>query len=149
MPPPKPYVLPVEKRSALDHLGRRAEGVISPELAQILGCRAGPVRLLNGVQGHTGGFGFAHIESYRSRVLQIQSMGFRGVHDYVLHILSETAFAGLQENGRICLISEKGQSFNYLICQWDAEVSLWSVTTVIPKRHMRDVNVLWRREKAW
>jgi hypothetical protein len=146
MPPyPKLSILPFEKRSALDHLGRPVEGLISPGLAAILGCERGPIRLLNGVQGHTGGFGCAHIESYASRVSQIQSMGFRGVHDYVRSILSDTAFAGTQEDGRISIVSEKGRNVNHLICQWDEDLLIWSVTTAIPKRHMRGINILWRR----
>jgi hypothetical protein len=142
---PKFSVLPVEKRSALDHLGRRVEGSVSAELAKILGCRAGPVRLLNGVQGHTGGFGFAHIASYENRVTQIKSMGFLGVHDYVSSILSDTACAGTQPDGRVSLVSENGRNVNHLICQWDADLSIWSVTTAIPKRHARGINILWRK----
>jgi hypothetical protein len=126
-------------------LGETCRGLNKPRACGNPWVREGPIRLLNGVQGHTGGFGCAHIESYASRVSQIQSMGFRGVHDYVRSILSDTAFAGTQEDGRISIVSEKGRNVNHLICQWDEDLLIWSVTTAIPKRHMRGINILWRR----
>jgi hypothetical protein len=112
-PPVK--ILPPEKRTAFDALGRPVEGVINPEVAEKLGCVAGSVKLLNGVQGHSGGFGLRHIESYANRVAQIAAMGHISVHAYVRLVICEFGWAGRQDDGRISLIYEDKHGFHHVM----------------------------------
>jgi hypothetical protein len=142
-PPVK--IIPLEKRTAFDPLGRPVEGEITVEVAEKLDCEAGGIKLLNGVQGHSSGFGVRHIESYAGRVAQITTMGHITVHAYVRLVISEFGWAGCQDDGRICLVYEDKHGFHHVICQWDIDLSIWSVTTAIPKRHMRNINVRWKK----
>ncbi len=136
---------PAEKRTVFDAKGRGELGVISDNIAEAVGCNSGPIKLLRGVEGRTGGFGEAHIEANSSRMKQLEGVGFTKVVNYARFIADNLSMVGLQADGRIVVITEKDQTFHHLICQWDDQLSIWSVTTAIPKRNMRNVNVLWSR----
>jgi hypothetical protein len=139
---------PPEKRTSFDRIGRPAEGEITQEQAAALGCTAGIVRLLTGVQGRSGGFGAAHIESNASRMKQIEGLGFKSLHAYLRYVLANVSFIGKQSDGRVVLVADFQAVYHHVICQWDADLKIWSVTTAIPKRNKRDVEVLWKSETA-
>ena len=65
-------------------------------------------------------------------------------------VLAQIDFAGMQEDGRLVLISEGFGHFHHVICQYDDVIGIWSVTTAIPKRTKRVLNKLnpaWERTK--
>lgn len=138
-------VLPIAKRTAFDQTGRAVEGVIHVEVAALAGINAGPVKLLNGAEGRGGGFGLAHIEANAGRKKQLASLGFQSIHNYVRHIIEGVTMMALQDDGRIILVREDGAEFHHLICQWDGELNIWSVTTAIPKRHARGLIPFWEK----
>ncbi|WP_161913338.1 hypothetical protein [Methylosinus sp. C49] len=143
---PSQTIIPPTKRTALDRLGRPAEWALSAAQCDAVVCRRGVVRLLNGVQGRETGFGCAHIESNEGRMKQIRGMGFASLHAYLRRVFADVAFIGKQPDGRIILIAEFELIYHHIVCQWDDDLSIWSITTAIPKRNMRDVNPLWRRD---
>lgn len=136
---------PVAKRTAFDAVGNAVEGEVTEEVAALGAIPAGRILLLNGAQGATSGFGLAHIESNISRMNQIGSLGFRSAHAYVRFILADPTQIAHAENGRINVVREHGTHYHHLICQWDAELDVWSVTTAIPKRHARGLNTIWKK----
>jgi hypothetical protein len=138
-------IFPREKRTAFDALGRSVECELLPDWEVLVGARLGPVKLLNGVEGRTGGFGLEHIQAKPDRIKQIASFGFATVHAYVRFVLDQVTHMGFQQDGRMVLIREDGRQFHHIICQWDPALSIWSITTAIPKRNMRDVVVSWKR----
>jgi len=140
--------LPVAKRTAFNAVGRSCSGELSQDVAQALGCKSGTIRLLNGYEGQHGGFGLAHIEAHENRIKQIKNSGFHSVHAYISAILDNYSMAALQEDGRIVLIYENSMVYHHLICQWDSDLSIWSVTTAIPKRNIRNLNILWKVSAA-
>lgn len=140
--------LPFEKRTVFTAHGVGDLGKVSPDLALRLGVRTGPVRLLNGVQGAKGGFGRAHIESYVSRMRQLEGIGFRNAVSYVYFVVSAYGFAALQADGLIILVRPSGSLFHHVVCQWDGGLSLWSVTTAIPKNTMRHLQCVWIGEQG-
>ena len=135
--------LPHEKRTAFGAGGRSVSAEISEEMAKAIGCRAGLIVLLNGVEGRTGGFGFAHISAKESRAKHIQNLRFPSIQSFVQHIVESPDYIGLQSDGRIVLVRKHDGYYCHVICQWDEEISKWSVTTALPKRNMRDVIVRW------
>ncbi len=137
---------PVEKRTVFAPNGDSDMGAVTAELAAHIGCQAGPIRLLRGIEGRTGGFGLAHIKANDGREGRILGLGFLSIEHYVRRIATAYDFVGQQDDGRLVFICDQGGCFNHLICQWDGELNLWSVTTAIPKRNMRGVNVLWDRK---
>lgn len=143
--PQKIVILPLEKRASLDKRGYPAEFSLTPDQASAANCAAGVVRLLNGVQGRSSGFGAAHIESNINRMKQIEGLGFKSLHSYIRFVFDNVRFVGKQEDGRIVLVSESNGIFHHVIGQWDDELRIWSVTTAIPKRNMRDVKVVWEK----
>lgn len=138
-------VRPVAKRTAFDNVGNPVEGAITDEVAALGSIPAGRILLLNGAQGATGGFGLAHLEDNTGRIKQINSLGFKSAHAYVRFILADPTHIAHAEGGRINVIREDGTNYHHLICQWDAELALWSVTTAIPKRHARKLKLIWKK----
>jgi hypothetical protein len=137
--------LPKEKRTAFDANGKSAEGVLPEELTRSGQCHDGTIKLLTGVEGRTGGFGLAHVEAKPERLKGISSLGFKTVHAYPRYIFADMTHIGLQEDGRIVVIREDVSSFHHVICQWDQDLRIWSVTTIIPKRHARGINLIWTK----
>ena len=137
--------LPFAKRTAFHQTGWAAEGFIHADVALLGGVKSGPVRLLNGAEGRGGGFGLAHIEANAGRMKQLASLGFKAVHSYVRHILADATMIALEPDGRIVIVREDGAEYHHLICQWDVDMGIWSVTTAIPKRHARGLNVFWKK----
>lgn len=138
-------IIPREKRTAFDALGRSVECELLRDWEVLVGARLGPIKLLNGVEGRTGGFGLEHIQAKPERIKQISSFGFGTVHSYLRFVLEFVTHMGFQQDGRMVLIREDGRQFHHIICQWDPTLHVWSITTAIPKRNMRDVVVSWKR----
>jgi hypothetical protein len=138
-------LLPKEKRTAFDALGRGVEATLLDEWEHLVGDAIGPIKLLNGVEGRTGGFGFEHIIAKPERIKQIQSIGFNTVHSYIRYILDDVTHMGFQADRRMVIVREDGPHYHHLICQWDALLRVWSVTTAIPKRNMRNLTVSWKK----
>lgn len=136
-------VLPFEKRTVFDGQGRGDLGFVTDAIALAINCSAGAIRLLNGAKA---GFGLAHIESHASRVKQIEGLGFRDVFAYVRFIASDFEAIAVQADGRLVFLREHQNMTHWLICQWDAELTIWSVTTTIPKPTRRGLNVVWERK---
>lgn len=138
-----PAPIPVAKRTVFTSSGKGDLCVISEDVAASCGVKPGPVRLLNGVEGNNGGFGRIHIESHANRVKQLEGLGYKTVLSYVAFVADGYTKIGLQEDGRIIIIREQSGMFHQVICQWDDELNVWSVTTAIPKSNMRKVKVVW------
>ena len=107
---------------------------------------AGSIRLLHGFQGPRGGFGRLHIEAYPDRLAQLRSEGMAGVVDYVAFVAGDPDAVALERDGRLSVIRRGRRLFHHLICRWDRELSIWSVTTAIPKRNLGKGTILWRKE---
>lgn len=138
----KIVILPFEKRTVFGPSGKADIGVITDEIAAAVGCQPGSVRLLNGVE-RNGGFGCKHIESHASRIKQFEGLGHRSVFHYCLYVAGGFEAVALQTDGRIVLIRREHQTSHQLICQWDEDLLIWSVTTAIPKRHERGMSIMW------
>jgi hypothetical protein len=139
-------LIPVEKRTVFAPNGDSDMGVVTTEIAATIGCRAGSIRLLRGIEGRAGGFGLAHILANDGREERIRGLGFLTIEHYVRRVATAYDFVGVQDDGRLVLILDHAGCFNHLICQWDEELGVWSVTTAIPKRNMRGVKVMWDRK---
>jgi hypothetical protein len=140
-----PAPLPVEKRTVFDSLGRGDLGDVPATISKTLRCKAGPIRLLRGVEGRSGGFGLAHIESHAGRMRQLESLGFRDAVSFVRFVASDFDLIIMQEDDRLIFQREKDGVFCQVVCQWDETVQIWSVTTAIPKRAVRNQNVVWKK----
>lgn len=140
-------ILPVEKRTVSGASGKMDLCVITDEMAAIVRCKAGVVRLLKGVEGRNGGFGNAHIESHARRMKQFEAMGHRSVFQYCAFVGAGLEAISVQPDGRIVLIRRDASNSHQVICQWDEELEIWSVTTAIPMRRERDMNIMWG--KTW
>ncbi|TIL27433.1 hypothetical protein [Mesorhizobium sp.] len=138
-------ILAVEKRTVYDGAGRADLGHVTANVASAINCNAGPIRLLRGIQGRNGGFGLAHIETYEGRVRQFETLGFRDTVSYVRFVACDYDLIIRQTDGRHVFQREKDGYFNQIICQWDLDVGFWSVTTAIPKRAVRNVDIVWRK----
>lgn len=136
-------MLAVEKRTVTDSRGQGELGVVTAEMALAIGCNAGLIKLLNGVQRHSGGFGMAHIEAHASRVKQILGLGFGDVFAYVRHIASGFDEIAMQDDGRLVFLRSQGTMVHWLICEWDTDLGVWSVTTTIPKPQKRGLRIVW------
>ena len=140
-----PVPLPKEKRTVFDSAGRGDLGLLPADIARDIGCCAGPIRLLRGVEGRTGGFGLAHIESHAGRVRQFESLGYRDVVSFVRFVVSDFDQVIGQEDGRLIFQRERDGVFCLVVCQWDEVAKVWSVTTAIPKRAVRNQKVVWKK----
>lgn len=146
MSQPQP-ILALEKRSVTDSRGNGDLGIVTAEIALAINCKAGVIKLLNGVEGRKGGgFGLAHIESHASRVKQIQGLGFADVFAYVRFIASDFDEIAMQEDGRLVFLRGQSSMIHWLICQWDEDLGIWSVTTSIPKPQKRGLKILWPKQ---
>lgn len=105
----------------------------------------GPIKLLNGIQGRHSGYGRVHIESHSSRMKQISGLGFKDVVTYIYSIASSFDKVATQENGRILILTFRDALHHHVICQWDDQLQVWSVTTAIPKAVMREEAIIWER----
>lgn len=140
-----PAPLPVEKRTVFDSAGRGDLGHLTVAISGNLRCKAGPIRLLRGVEGRSGGFGLAHIESHAGRIRQFESLGYRDVVSFVRFVVSDFDQIIMQEDGRLLFQRERDGVYCQVVCQWDETVQIWSVTTAIPKRAVRNQNVVWNK----
>lgn len=135
--------LPVEKRTVFGPSGRGDLAFISDAMAVEIGCKVGTVKLLKGVEGRNGGYGEAHIEAKESRGKHLEGLGHRTVFAYVSYIAGGFQAIGLQNDGRIVLIRREGTYSHQCFCQWDEDLEIWSVTTAIPFRRERNMNIKW------
>ncbi|MEN9895305.1 MAG: hypothetical protein RIR97_1157 [Pseudomonadota bacterium] len=138
--------IPYEKRTVFPSTGTGDLGFITEEIAATINVRAGPIKLLNGVEGRAGGFGRRHIEAHASRMKQIYGLGYKDVITYVQNVVASFDRIATQENGRILILSYKNNLHHHVICQWDDDISAWSVTTAIPKSTVRNANIVWERK---
>ena len=138
--------LPVEKRTVFGPSGKGDLGTITDEMAEKIECKAGVVRLLNGVEGRNSGYGLKHIEAKESRGKQIAGLGYRNVFAYVSDIAGGFDAIALQDDGRLVLIKRNGPYSHQCVCQWDEDLEIWSVTTSIPMRRERDLKIVWGAE---
>lgn len=138
--------LPFEKRTVFDGRGGGDLGQVTTAIADVIGCRVGPIRLLNGVQGRTGGFGLAHLEFHANRMKQIKGLGFRDARTYVGFIAQDfEAIAAQAHQHRLMFLRERNGITHRLVSQWDEELEIWSVTTAIPKTGISGLNIVWRK----
>ena len=135
--------LPIEKRTAFDNTGKPVEGALPQGLCELHGLNEGPLLLLNGIEGRTGGFGLAHIEANHSRIKQIGGLGYKSVHAFIRYVFENYSIIAIQLDKRLIIISAKAADYYNVVCQWDDDRSVWSVTTALPKRHRRNLNVIW------
>lgn len=144
MPIAQQIPIPVPKRTVFTKTGLGDLGAISEAIAAEVSIPHGPIKLLNGVEGATGGFGREHIESHVSRMKQLQGMGYSDVVSYVYYVASAFTYVAQQEDGRIIIVREDGSLYHQVICQWDEDLNVWSVTTAIPKNNIRKLKIVWR-----
>lgn len=137
--------IPKEKRTVFTKTGIGDLGQVTTNTAESLGIFPGPIRLLQGVEGAKGGFGLAHIDGHADRVKQLQGLGYNETVSYVYHVVSDYDAIAIQEDGRLVFVREFSNLFNHVICQWDEDLSAWSVTTAIPKKNIRNLNIKWRK----
>jgi hypothetical protein len=142
---PIPALLPVEKRTVFPVTGTGDLGFVTEEIALKIGCEAGPIKLLNGVEGRSTGFGLAHIEARRLK--HIVGMGYKDVVTYVKFVVSDFEMIVSQPGGRLLFIRKSDRYFHHVVCQWDEELKIWSTTTALPKPVFRDEkDVVWKKE---
>lgn len=138
--------LPYEKRTVYTSSGIGDLGFITNEIAEAINIPAGPIRLLNGVEGRKSGYGREHIEAHPSRMKQLAGLGYRDVVTYVFNVAASFDKIATQENGRILILSFKDNLHHHVICRWDEELCIWSITTAIPKSAVRNANIVWERK---
>lgn len=139
-------LLPYEKRTVFTSSGIGELGFITEEIAAEINVSAGPIKLLNGVEGRTGGFGRQHIEAHTQRMKQLAGLGYKDVITYVHSVAASFDKIAMQDNGRILILSYKDNLHHHVICQWDQDLKVWSVTTAIPKGAVRNENIVWERK---
>jgi hypothetical protein len=120
-------------------------GFLTPEIAVACKMQTGPIRLLQGLEGRRSGFGLEHILAKPGRLRQIETLGFRDVVSYVQYVATNFSAVAMEDNGRLLFHLDYSGCSHELICQWDDAIGVWSVTTIIPKRISRNLNVVWRR----
>ena len=49
----------------------------------------------------------------------------------------------LQADGRLILMRRDASYSHQVVCQWDADLTIWSVTTAIAMRRERNLNIVW------
>ena len=103
--------------------------------------------LLNGFEGRSSGFGLAHIEAKPSRLKQLKGLGYPSAHAFIRDVFQNYSQISLEDGGRLALIYERPPDYLFVICQWDEALSVWSVTTALPKRHMRNARIIWTRQE--
>ncbi len=140
--------LPFAKRTAFDSLGHPVEGALPQGLSAQLGLPDGKMLLLNGFENNKSGFGLAHIEAKPQRMKQFVGLGYKTAHRFVRDVFENYSMIGLEENARLAIIYERGADFLFVFCHWDEALQVWSVTTALPKRHKRGVNVVWTRGRG-
>jgi hypothetical protein len=128
--------------------GKTILGEITAEQAKALGCKSGPIKLLNGFQTDKNeGFGLVHIEAHGQRMIEIKGLGFDAA-TIVCHAAESFTVADndKSKSGRIVCVCPHRTTYLHLVLQWDDE-QFWSVTTVMLKRHRRDVKDTWTKER--
>lgn len=139
-------IIPVEKRTVFSNSGKADLCEIPDGLFEACECVEGPIRLLNGVEGNSGGFGLAHIEAHEQRFKMIKGLGYSNVRSYLADVLNHISCAGMQHDGRLGLLCELHGYFHNVICQWDDVHKVWSVTTAVPTRTGRvKYKKLWNK----
>ncbi|PCD66802.1 hypothetical protein [Rhizobium phaseoli] len=139
----KPILIPVEKRTVFTSAGKGDLAYISAEIAEKAGVSEGTVKLLNGIEGTKGGFGREHIEA--RRMAQISGLGFKDVVSYVYHVVCDFDRIAIQEDGRLMILREHNGLHHIVIVQWDDQLNIWSVTTALPKKVVRDIKIIWEK----
>jgi hypothetical protein len=137
--------IPKEKRTVFGSGGRSDLGFVTIEIAAACKVQTGPIRLLQGLEGRNSGFGLEHILAKPGRLRQIESFGFRDVVSYVQYIATNFSAVATEDSGRLIFQQDYAGCSHELICQWDTALRAWSVTTIIPKRASRNLNIIWRR----
>ncbi|MGC0052204.1 hypothetical protein ACNSPG_03945 [Brucella pituitosa] len=136
--------LPKEKRTVFTRNGNGDLGIVSPEAAQAASIHPGFIKLLHGVEGRNGGFGLAHIES-KQRVEHFKKLGFDEIIDFVRFVAEEYDEFGVQDDGKVVFQRHRDQLIHQVICLWDEDLKIWSVTTAIAKRAERNLKICWKR----
>jgi hypothetical protein len=77
---------------------------------------------------------------------QLNILGFVDAVTYVHHVAAQYQFVALEPDGRITVIRESRSLYHHVVCQWDQQLRVWSVTTAIPKNNMRKANIVWKRD---
>jgi hypothetical protein len=132
--------------------GSQDFGFIDDDAAKALGVAAGAIRLQVGFPG-ANGWGAEHVLSNDDRMARLKEIGFRSLMHYV-----ETVCRGFHRisdggNGRLTLVHEfqnsEGKALELEVIVLGKEHggrTIWSVTTVIPKRVSRST-VLYKCPK--
>lgn len=136
-------ILPFEKRTAFDATGKPVEGKLPEGLCVRYGLKEGALLLLNGVEGRASGFGLEHIQANTGRMKQLSGLGFTSAHMFVRYVFENYTAVSQQPDGRIVLVAERNADYLWVVCQWDPDRLVWSVTTAIPKRHKRGLTFIW------
>jgi hypothetical protein len=136
-------ILPFEKRTAFDATGKPVEGKLPEGLCVRYGLKEGALLLLNGVEGRASGFGLEHIQANTGRMKQLSGLGFTSAHMFVRYVFENYTAVSQQPDGRIVLVAERNADYLWVVCLWDPDRLVWSVTTAIPKRHKRGLTFIW------
>ena len=136
-------ILPFEKRTAFDATGKPVDGKLPEGLCVKYGLNDGALLLLNGIEGRSSGFGLEHIQANMGRMKQLSGLGFNSVHAFVRFVFENYNSVSQQPDGRLVLVAERKADYLWVICQWDHDRLVWSVTTAIPKRHKRGLTFIW------
>ncbi len=108
-------------------------GVIDQLAAKALAVSAGPIRLLNGYQGRTGGWGRQHLIQVRERVRAIEALGYPSCDAFVFDVAANwTVAKAAAEAGRLKLVKPTASHELAIVVQWTGRI--WSVTTALPYR---------------
>ena len=113
--------------------GVRDVGFIDEVAAKAIGVEPGPIRLLYGGQGRTGGWGWVHLTSFPDRVAAIQGRGYPTCQAFVFAVAANwTEIHEATEPHRIKAVWPKDGYELGIVLEWSGTV--WSVTTALPFR---------------
>jgi hypothetical protein len=113
--------------------GVRDIGEIDAATAKALKVKAGPIRLLLGYEGRTGGWGLKHLETRNDRVKAIKALGYATCEAFVFEIAAQwVEVHPAAEPERLKLVWPTGGLDLAIVVEWSE--TFWSVTTALPFR---------------
>ncbi|THD58554.1 hypothetical protein [Phenylobacterium sp.] len=103
------------------------------DAAKALGVAAGPIRLLLGHHGRTGGWGLKHLEGREDRQGAIKALGYVQCEKFIFAVAASwTEVHDATEPNRIKLVWPKDGLHLALVVEWTGE--FWTVITALPFR---------------
>lgn len=108
-------------------------GSIDADAAKALGVAAGPIRLLLGHHGRTGGWGLKHLDGRQDRQAAIKALGYANCELFVFAVAkSWSEVHDAAEPNRIKLVWPNKGLHLALVVEWTGE--FWTVITALPFR---------------